>query len=75
MLTVPVNRVLVQLFGDDGAFYTVALKRGKHQLNRFVHEEDYTISAFKMLKDFRKEVKACVKSIEGALIACFCQAQ
>ncbi|XP_046885482.1 cyclic GMP-AMP synthase [Hypomesus transpacificus] len=65
MLTVPVNRVLVQLFGDDGAFYTVALKRGKHQLNRFVHEEDYTISAFKMLKDFRKEVKACVKSIEG----------
>ncbi|XP_067092955.1 cyclic GMP-AMP synthase [Osmerus mordax] len=63
MLTVPVTRVAVKKFGDDGAFYSAALKRGKHPLNRFMHEDD-TISAFDMLKEFRKEVKACVKSIK-----------
>ena len=74
MLTFPVKRVAVQPFGDDGAFYSAKFKRENHPLSRFRHEDD-TISAFDMLKEFRKEVKACVESIKGALIAYFCQAQ
>ncbi|XP_045927483.1 cyclic GMP-AMP synthase [Micropterus dolomieu] len=59
MLPVPVNRVNIQPFGDDGAFYSVALKRGS-SLQKF--QEDSTLSASMMLKEFREEVKKSVKT-------------
>ncbi|CAB1312633.1 unnamed protein product [Coregonus sp. 'balchen'] len=64
MLTVPVERVDIRPFGDDGAFYSVAFKRGKHSLDRFL-DEDNTISASGMLTEFRNEVKKCVKILRG----------
>ncbi|XP_041722518.2 cyclic GMP-AMP synthase-like [Coregonus clupeaformis] len=60
MLTLPVQRVNIRPFGDDGAFYSVGFKRGKHSLDRFLHE-DNTLSASGMLKDFRNEVIKCLK--------------
>ena len=38
MMTVPIDRVKLQPFGDDGAFYSVALKRGEKSLERFMKE-------------------------------------
>lgn len=63
MLTVPINRVDIQPFTDDGAFYSVALKRGKTPLDKF-RKEDHTISGSEILLEFRNEVKKCVKKIE-----------
>ncbi|XP_040906605.1 cyclic GMP-AMP synthase [Toxotes jaculatrix] len=59
MLAVPVDRVDINPFGEDGAFYSVALKRGNSPLKKF--QESSTLSASKMLKKFREEVKKCVK--------------
>ena len=64
MMTVPIDRVDIQPFGDDGAFYSVALKRGERSLKRFM-QEDNTLSAYEMLKEFRQEVKKCVKMRKG----------
>ncbi|XP_070697694.1 cyclic GMP-AMP synthase [Pempheris klunzingeri] len=58
MLPIPVDRVKVTPFGNDGAFYSVALKRGKNPLQKF--QENDTLSGSKMLKEFREEVKKCV---------------
>ncbi|XP_075935513.1 cyclic GMP-AMP synthase [Anarhichas minor] len=60
MLPVPVDRVNVTPFGDDGAFYSVELKRGKSPLQRF-QKTGGTLSASEMLKEFRDEVKKSVK--------------
>ncbi|XP_044070881.1 cyclic GMP-AMP synthase [Siniperca chuatsi] len=59
MLPIPVDRVDIKPFGDDGAFYSVALKRGKSPLQKF--QENSILSASKMLKEFREEVKKSVK--------------
>ncbi|XP_034753716.1 cyclic GMP-AMP synthase isoform X2 [Etheostoma cragini] len=59
MLTIPVDRVKVNPFGDDGAYYSVELKRGKSPLQTF--QKTNTLSASEMLKEFREEVKKCVK--------------
>ncbi|XP_034008412.1 cyclic GMP-AMP synthase [Trematomus bernacchii] len=59
MLAIPVDRVDVSPFGDDGAFYSVELKRGNSHLKKF--EESSTLSASKMLDEFRAEVKECAK--------------
>ncbi|XP_037637335.1 cyclic GMP-AMP synthase isoform X2 [Sebastes umbrosus] len=59
MLPIPVDRVNVNPFGDDGAFYSVELKRGKSPLQKF--QKTDTLSASEMLKEFRDEVKKCVK--------------
>ncbi|KAK5908784.1 hypothetical protein CgunFtcFv8_016813 [Champsocephalus gunnari] len=59
MVAIPVDRVDVSPFGDDGAFYSVELKRGNSHLKRF--EESSTLSASKMLDEFRAEVKECAK--------------
>ncbi|XP_017578171.1 cyclic GMP-AMP synthase [Pygocentrus nattereri] len=57
MLAVSVERVDIQPFGEDGAFYSVAVKRhSKHPLDRFLNE-DKTIKASEMLKEFRDKVK------------------
>ncbi|XP_071336121.1 cyclic GMP-AMP synthase [Trachinotus anak] len=60
MLAIPVDRVDITPFGDDGAYYSVGLKRGKSDLKKF--QEAYTLSASKMLEEFRQEVKKCVKA-------------
>ncbi|XP_076830960.1 cyclic GMP-AMP synthase isoform X4 [Brachyhypopomus gauderio] len=62
MLTIPVERVEVQHFGEEGAFYSVAMKRQKHPLNRFLNE-DNTIKASEMLAEFRDKVKEVVPTI------------
>lgn len=67
MLTIPIDRVDIKPFGDDGAFYSVALKRGKSPLDRFM-KEDNTIVASEMLKNFREEVKKCVKTMKSEYI-------
>ncbi|XP_047459370.1 cyclic GMP-AMP synthase-like [Mugil cephalus] len=59
MFPMPVERVDIQPFGDEGAFYKVAMKRGNNPLNDF--QENDTLSASKMLEEFRKEVKKSVK--------------
>ena len=63
MLAIPVDRVDVSPFGDDGAFYSVELKRGNSHLKKF--EERSTLSASKMLDEFRAEVKECAKKYPG----------
>lgn len=63
MLPIPVDRVDIKPFGEDGAFYSVALKRGRSPLQKF--QEDSTLSASKMLQEFRDEVKKSVKGFEG----------
>ncbi|XP_076830958.1 cyclic GMP-AMP synthase isoform X2 [Brachyhypopomus gauderio] len=57
-----VKRVEVQHFGEEGAFYSVAMKRQKHPLNRFLNE-DNTIKASEMLAEFRDKVKEVVPTI------------
>lgn len=68
MLPIPVDRVHLEPFGNDGAFYSVALKRGKSVLNKFqrdTEQETSILSASKMLKEFREEVIKCVKTLKG----------
>nr|XP_020457376.1 cyclic GMP-AMP synthase-like [Monopterus albus] len=60
MLAMPVDRVNIEPFGDNGAFYSVELKRGRSPLKKF--ENTSTLSACKMLDEFREEVKKCVKA-------------
>lgn len=63
MLPIPVDRVTIEPFKDDGAFYSVGLKRGKSPLQKF--QETATLSASKMLEEFREEVKKSVKEFKG----------
>ncbi|XP_070833966.1 cyclic GMP-AMP synthase [Chaetodon trifascialis] len=58
MLPIPVDRVNVRPYGNDGAFYSVALKRGNSPLEKF--QENGVLSASKMLDEFRTEVKKSV---------------
>lgn len=62
MIAIPVGRVNIEPFGDDGAFYRV-LKRGNSPLKKF--QEEDTLSASKMLEEFREEVKKSVKEFTG----------
>ncbi len=62
MLSILVDRVTIEPFGDDGAFYSVALKRGNSPLKKF---QKTNLSASEMLKEFREEVKKSVKDFEG----------
>lgn len=63
MIAIPVGRVNIEPFGDDGAFYRVALKRGNSPLKKF--QEKDTLSASEMLQEFREEVKKSVKEFTG----------
>ncbi|XP_066535309.1 cyclic GMP-AMP synthase [Hoplias malabaricus] len=57
MMAVSVERVDIQPFGDDGAFYSVAMKRHQtHVLDKFLND-DKTIRASEMLQEFRESVK------------------
>lgn len=63
MVPIRVDRVNTEQFGEDGAFYSVELKRGNSPLQKF--QENYTLSASEMLDEFREEVKKCVKPFKG----------
>ncbi|XP_008300932.1 cyclic GMP-AMP synthase [Stegastes partitus] len=54
-----VERVHIEPFGADGAFYSVELKRGNNPLRKF--QKNSILSASEMLQEFREEVKKCVK--------------
>uniref|UniRef100_A0A8C5EN85 Cyclic GMP-AMP synthase-like n=1 Tax=Gouania willdenowi TaxID=441366 RepID=A0A8C5EN85_GOUWI len=62
MIPIPLERVNLTEFGDNGAFYSVALKRGATSLAKF--QEKGTLRASLMLKEFREEVKKCVKNFK-----------
>ncbi|CAN9500024.1 unnamed protein product [Ophioblennius macclurei] len=59
MIPLLVERVEIKPFGEDGAYYSVGLKRGTNLLKKF--QENETLSASWMLSEFRDEVKKCVK--------------
>ncbi|KAM6956549.1 cyclic GMP-AMP synthase [Aplochiton taeniatus] len=62
MITIPVRVGLeVESLDEDGAFYIVKLKRGTPTLDSF--QQDGTLSANKILNEFREEVKKSVKSL------------
>ncbi|XP_073338323.1 cyclic GMP-AMP synthase [Pagrus major] len=61
MLPMPVERANVEPFEDDGAFYSVSLKRGNSPLKKF--QKNDTLSASDMLTEFREEVKKSVKEV------------
>lgn len=63
MVPMLVDRASVEPFGKDGAFYSVGLKRGNNPLKKF--QEEDTLSASDMLKEFREEVKKSVKGFTG----------
>ncbi|XP_035028394.1 cyclic GMP-AMP synthase isoform X1 [Hippoglossus stenolepis] len=60
MLSIEVDRVKIEPFGDNRAFYSVALKRGNNPLKKF--QDDDILCASEMLTEFRDEVKKCVKA-------------
>lgn len=66
MLTVRVERVDLQPFSNNGAFYSVKMKRHspKHSLDKFLNE-DNTIKASEMLKEFREKIKEAVEKMKG----------
>ncbi|XP_064172903.1 cyclic GMP-AMP synthase [Anguilla rostrata] len=63
MLAVRADRVILQEFDSEGAFYSVALKRTPREdpLRCFL-QKDNTISASEMLSEFREHVKKAVES-------------
>ncbi|KAJ8402714.1 hypothetical protein AAFF_G00363860 [Aldrovandia affinis] len=69
MLTIPVDRVDLHMFDSDGAFYSVALKRTPrtNPLRCFL-QDDNTISASKMLNEFRDHVKKSVESFPDVVV-------
>ncbi|MEQ2168215.1 hypothetical protein GOODEAATRI_012021 [Goodea atripinnis] len=65
MLPMPVERVKIEPFGTNGAFYSVALKRGKNPLMRF--QKDDILPASEILQEFRESVKKFAKGCTGCL--------
>ncbi|XP_062851472.1 cyclic GMP-AMP synthase [Trichomycterus rosablanca] len=64
MLTVNINRATVNPYSEDGAFYSVEMKRDpKSLLNKFLDEKG-TIKASEMLEEFREEVKKAVEPLK-----------
>uniref|UniRef100_A0A672I0L7 Cyclic GMP-AMP synthase n=1 Tax=Salarias fasciatus TaxID=181472 RepID=A0A672I0L7_SALFA len=66
MIPLLVERVEITPFGEDGAFYSVGLKRGSNPLRKF--QEGETLSASEMLSEFRDEVKKCVKQFKVCFV-------
>lgn len=64
MLTIRVDRVKLEPFSDDGAFYSVEMKRQspRHPLDKFVNE-DKTIMASEMLNEFRQKIKEALGTL------------
>ncbi|XP_039594514.1 cyclic GMP-AMP synthase [Polypterus senegalus] len=64
MLTMPVARVALETFGKEVAFYHVSLKRNPIKcLRKFVVDET-TLSADKMLTDFREKIKKILREFK-----------
>ncbi|KAJ8014132.1 hypothetical protein DPEC_G00037080 [Dallia pectoralis] len=68
MFTVSIERVDICPFGDDGAFYSVEFKRGKHALDCFLQADTRTLSASDMLTSFRNEIQKCVKGLPDVVL-------
>lgn len=64
MLPLLVERVHIEPFKEDGAFYMVALKRGNNPLKAL--QEEF-LPANKILTEFRKEVTKFLKDFKGQL--------
>lgn len=66
MFTILVDRVDVESFGPDGAYYSVKFKRHpqRHPLKEFLLDDE-TICASKIMTEFRHEVKEAVKTIHS----------
>lgn len=62
MLPIPVDRVQIDPFGSNGAFYSVQLKRGPSQLKKF---QQNILSSSEMLEEFREEVETFAKDQSG----------
>ncbi|KAF4090425.1 hypothetical protein AMELA_G00051610 [Ameiurus melas] len=69
MMTVHVERVKLLPFSEDGAFYSVEMKRlsSRHPLKKFING-DSIIMASKMLDDFREKVKEAVKELQNVTL-------
>ncbi|TRY95762.1 hypothetical protein DNTS_026442, partial [Danionella cerebrum] len=69
MLTVPVERVDIQEFNEDGAFYSVTLKRHNQHtwLYKFLNE-DCTIRASEMLLEFRDGIKKALEQLDKNIV-------
>ncbi|PWA14049.1 hypothetical protein CCH79_00015818 [Gambusia affinis] len=63
MIPMPVDRVQIKPFGENGAFYSVALKRGNSPLMKF--QQNDILSASEMLQEFRNEVKKFAKGFSA----------
>ncbi|XP_037553858.1 cyclic GMP-AMP synthase [Nematolebias whitei] len=59
MLPILAERIQIEPFKMNGAFYSVALKREMNPLKKF--QQNNILSGFEMLKEFRKEVKTFAK--------------
>uniref|UniRef100_A0A3B4AAE2 Uncharacterized protein n=1 Tax=Periophthalmus magnuspinnatus TaxID=409849 RepID=A0A3B4AAE2_9GOBI len=67
MFPIPVQRIDIQPFTEDGAFYVVSLKRGYNPLKRF-QEDGKPLPASEILQDFRQEVIESIKDFPGVSI-------
>ncbi|XP_072293456.1 cyclic GMP-AMP synthase [Eucyclogobius newberryi] len=64
MFPIPVPRVDIEPFSEDGAFYVASLKRGPSPLREFQREGKY-LPASKILQEFRKEVIVSIHKLPG----------
>ncbi|XP_047207590.1 cyclic GMP-AMP synthase [Girardinichthys multiradiatus] len=64
MLCMPVERVKIEPFGTNGAFYSVALKRDKNPLMTF--QKNDILPASEILKQFRESVKTFAKGFTAS---------
>uniref|UniRef100_A0A3B3E0J9 Cyclic GMP-AMP synthase a n=1 Tax=Oryzias melastigma TaxID=30732 RepID=A0A3B3E0J9_ORYME len=69
MLSLLVERVHIEPFKEDGAFYKVALKRGNNPLKAL--QEEF-LPANKILTEFRKEVTKFLKDFKVSVSATKC---
>ncbi|XP_020776804.2 cyclic GMP-AMP synthase [Boleophthalmus pectinirostris] len=61
MFPIPVERIEIQPYSGDGAFYVVSLKRGYNPLKKF-QQEGKPLPASEILQEFRREVIDSIKN-------------
>uniref|UniRef100_A0A8C6UJ59 Cyclic GMP-AMP synthase n=1 Tax=Neogobius melanostomus TaxID=47308 RepID=A0A8C6UJ59_9GOBI len=64
MFPIPVPRVHIEQFSDDGAFYIASLKRGYSPLKQF-QSDSKPLPASEILQEFRKEVIKSIRTFPG----------
>ncbi|CAL9687847.1 unnamed protein product [Knipowitschia caucasica] len=69
MFPIPIKRINIQPFKEDGAFYIASLKRDTHsRLQEFQQGVDKPLPASKILQKFRDEVICSVQNFTGAKV-------